>query len=127
MNVLFLDDNALRCPQFRSAVPCATIVNTSKECIEALEAATEPWDIVFLDHDLGGEVYCDSWREDTGAEVARWMAAHKPAVGVVVLHTFNDCGKRNMVFPLVQAGYTVEYIPFGKDTLERVSDLEVVT
>lgn len=123
--MLFLDDDPIRCRNFRSAVPWANIVTTSEDCISVLASTSEPWDFVCLDHDLGGTIFAESAREDTGAEVARWMARHKPKVGVVILHSFNYDGRRTMGEILESAGYAIECIPFGTSMIEEVTGLEL--
>ena len=125
MNVLFLDDDDVRRRRFRSAVPCASIVEDATACIAELATATEPWDFVFLDHDLGGEVFCDSALENTGAAVARWIADNQPNISTVVVHSFNPIGAQNMLSVLSAAGYMAEYIPFGRRVCERVLDAAV--
>ena len=64
-NILFLDDCRFRTSRFRSNIPSATLTSTAKECINELK--NDSWDIVFLDHDLGGEIYVNSDREDCGS------------------------------------------------------------
>lgn len=110
--VLFLDDCEHRQARFRSNCPSAKIVATAKEAIDALES-TDEFDVVFLDHDLGGEVYCDSDREDTGMEVARWLAANSCSVKEVVVHTLNPGAAVRMVGLLALTGrYSVIKCPF---------------
>lgn len=48
-----------------------TLVDKAHEAIQALKDHT--FDLICLDHDLGGQVMVDSSREDTGAEVARYI------------------------------------------------------
>ena len=55
------------------------------------------WDVLFLDHDLGGETYVNSNREDTGAEIARWLdnnPDHKP--DHIIIHSLNEDGSKYM-------------------------------
>ena len=109
LNVLFLDDSEARQKSFRSEVPSATIVATAEETIEAL---SEPWDLVFLDHDLGDEVFVDSDREDCGMEVVRWIVEHKPSISKIFCHSLNRDARIRMGMALDAAGYDVEVIPF---------------
>ncbi len=112
MNILFLDDNPTRTKHFRSCVPSARTTETAQECIEAF-AREEDWDIVFLDHDLGGEVFVESEREETGMGVVRWMADNQPKVKRVVVHSMNPIAAREMVAKLSDAGYEAEWQMFG--------------
>lgn len=59
------------------------------------------YDILFLDHDLGGEVYVDSKEENTGAGFARWLMKDEDPYGVsfnqVVIHSMNPTGAKNIM------------------------------
>ncbi len=110
-NILFLDDDERRCNSFRSAVPYATIVNTSAECIEQL--GKDDWDYVFLDHDLGGEIYCDCSRHDVGMEVVRWITTHNPTIEHIIVHTYNAPAGDLMEASLRDASYHVIRAPFA--------------
>jgi len=115
MNILFLDDDIIRSTAFLKAYPHAVCVETAVDCIIQLKA--RPWDFVCLDHDLGGEVYVDSSREDCGMEVVRWVQVNKPDVETFVVHTFNSGAAQVMVEDLKSAGYKVIRVPFGKNLL----------
>jgi hypothetical protein len=57
----------------------------------------ETWDLLLLDHDLGGEQMVDHSNKNTGSEVARWLnenPAKKPQA--IILHSFNPVGRLNM-------------------------------
>ena len=96
MKILILDDDLNRHGFFNNALRHEDVTNvyTSKECIEELKK--EDWDIVFLDHDLGGQVYVESG-EYTGYEVALFLEQnpeYKPPK--VIIHSLNPQGARNM-------------------------------
>jgi CheY-like chemotaxis protein len=74
--ILFLDDNKERSNKLKSYFPYANTVETSMECIEQLEK--ESFQVVMLDHDLGGQVFVNSNSEDTVMEVVRWIVKNKP-------------------------------------------------
>ena len=109
MRVLFLDDNQNRCKRFRMTVPYATIVNTAEETSGQLK---HQWDIVFLDHDLGGEIFVDSDNLNTGMEVVRWIEENKPKVTKFVVHSINTPAAKNMMARLLDMGYEVDRLPF---------------
>jgi hypothetical protein len=106
MTILFLDDDAARRTRFLSEHPTAETVETAIECIEAL-ASTE-WDEVWLDHDLGGEVYVSTRNENTGSSVVRWIVEHKPSVGKFYVHSLNTPAAEGMVIDLTRAGYQAD-------------------
>jgi len=92
-------------------VPSAILTQTAAQCIEQLKSAT--WDIVFLDHDLEGEIYVDSSRDDCGMEVVRWIVENEPEIKKVIVHTHNTKAGCLMEEALLDAGYDVEYRKFG--------------
>lgn len=106
MKLLFLDDDPARRARFVSERPHAEAVETAFECIEAL-ASTE-WDEVWLDHDLGGEVYVSTSNENTGSAVVRWIAQHMPKVGRFYVHSLNTPAAEGMVIDLQRLGYQAE-------------------
>jgi hypothetical protein len=108
--MLFLDDDESRISLFFGLVPTVTIVRTAEEAIAALNNS---WDVVSLDHDLGGEQYVSSERDDTGMGVVRWIAKNKPAVGRFIVHSHNHIGAENMESLLRTTGYNVKQIPFS--------------
>ena len=98
MKILILDDCEFRHAAFTEKFGKPgyelTHVRTAQEAINRLKAGG--FDVVFLDHDLGGQVFVASGA-GTGYEVADWLAkneAQKPAV--VVIHTLNPAGQDAM-------------------------------
>ncbi|HON84207.1 MAG TPA: response regulator [Caldisericia bacterium] len=103
--ILILDDDQIRHDAFKRALigHLITHVYTSKECIEKLN--TETWDIVFLDHDLGEQVYIPSG-ENTGYEVAEWLRDNpEKQPKQIIIHSYNSIGARNMLSLLPKAVY----------------------
>jgi hypothetical protein len=97
------------------------MVRTAEECIEEIHKM-EDIDILFLDHDLGNEVYVDSEREDCGMEVVRWMIEKQPIVRTIIVHSMNTPAAQNMVAALRDARYNAHAIPFPI-LLERIGDM----
>ena len=112
-SILFLDDDPLRCARFQALYADAAVVTTAPQAVAALRA--QAWELVCLDHDLGGEMYVDSARADTGMGVVRWIVAARPAVDRFIVHSFNDVGAALMVEALVGAGYRTTRVYFGVD------------
>ena len=105
MNILILEDNDERVKQFRKNIaPRHAIIHTdeAKKTIEYLKKTK--FDILFLDHDLGNEIYVDTKDINTGSEVARWLNKHPEQMpGQVVLHSLNEYGRKNMKALLPEA------------------------
>ena len=111
MATLFLDDNKERIKKIKNSVPYTiTIVTTTEACISKLEE--DEWDLVFLDHDLNGEVYVDSGRKDCGMEVVRWIIKNQPIIRNIIIHTHNTEAGLLMLKQLQSAKYKANYIPF---------------
>lgn len=113
MRVLFLDCNEDRAEKIRQAAPEMVWVQTAKECIEHL---SQEWDVVRLDHDLGGEVFVDSQRSDCGMEVARYLAANKPEhlkETLFIVHAPYERAGIAMTEIIESAGYDAMYRPFS--------------
>jgi len=117
--ILFLDDDPDRARAFLGRHPQAVWVQTAAECIARL---AESWDQVHLDHDLGGEIFVDSSRDDCGMEVVRWLCSQpqEPLPNTwFFVHSHNAEAADLMVQNLLQHGYQAVYRPFGIDVLGR--------
>ena len=112
MKILILEDDLNRMEQFQCRVKELNErnnfkseiihVETAEDCIAELEKITDVKDkfqLILLDHDLGGEVYVDTSREDTGSEVARWINNNPEKIHgtFIITHTFNPAGAKNIV------------------------------
>ena len=96
MKILILDDNENRHKEFNKRLIGHIVKNvyTVKETIKYLEE--EKWDFVFLDHDLGGNIYQSSV-PSTGYEVAEWLHNHTDRQPEqIIIHSYNPVGARNM-------------------------------
>lgn len=111
MSTFVLDDDHNRLRKFRMAIPSAIMAETADEAIEAL-SSEESWSAVFLDHDLGGEVFVDSSEHNTGMTVAQWMIDNGIKADVVVVHSMNEPAAKEMQARLQTAGYHTLRIPF---------------
>lgn len=118
--LLFLDDNQERQKKIKERLPSIIQTYTAAETIETIEEV-ESIDVLFLDHDLGGEVYVDSQREDCGMEVARWLVKNPQNINTIVLHSFNPIGKHNMYLALSPIYNTVT-ASFGGMAFNSVID-----
>jgi hypothetical protein len=104
--ILFLDDDLV------SNTIWAT---TTEEAITTLR----DYDIdeAHLDHDLGGETYVHSGREDCGMEVVRWIEKldnlKKFEKTLFVCHSWNLDAGRKMMERLTKLGLRATQLPFG--------------
>lgn len=113
MRIIFLDDAHQRWYKFQSKIPQAVRAETAEECIRLIrDSAKIDW--LFLDHDLGGEAYVDSSREDCGMEVVRFLCKDNltKTISNIVVHSHNVVAAEEMYNKLKDAGYTVKLVPF---------------
>jgi hypothetical protein len=112
--ILFLDDDPERAALFLAEHPETVWVQTAEQCLALLE---QPWDEVYLDHDLGGEILVDLGRDDCGMAVVRWLClaprAHLKGTRFVV-HSHNRGAAWLMVMQLQAEGFQVQARPFGR-------------
>ena len=118
--LLFLDDDENRHVEMKKRVPLAmdasteTIyVYTVEECIDALENKG-PFDLVMLDHDLGGRVYVKEVI-GTGTEVAEYIRDKldkdkRPSS--IIIHSWNPPGAKRMREILSGCVKNVVCVPF---------------
>lgn len=110
---LFLDDSPFRIEWFEHIWKGEySIAITAKSCIEKL--ILNKYDILFLDHDLGGQVYVDPDIENCGMEVVRWLEHNDLRRMFIYIHTWNTPAGKQMLERLMRAGYQAHYKPFNK-------------
>jgi CheY-like chemotaxis protein len=117
MNILFLDDNPERHSTFhiRSGGCEVDHVFTAQEAIRYLDKYS--YDIVFLDHDLGGpesENQLVDGAED-GRFVAKWIAENPGPFKetTFIVHSLNTVGNKSICQIIKEAGLTVRSKPFA--------------
>ncbi len=125
--ILFLDDSAQRAVLAYNRMSEEDRSNTIW-CTTAEETIITLWDYrdqlsrVHLDHDLGGQQYVNTKREDCGMEVIRFLEKiHRTKPDEFaklkdtefVVHSWNNHAGPQMVERLKKIGLDVKHIPFG--------------
>jgi len=103
--ILILEDDAIRQKEFRVNLVRhdICIVDSASDAIEKLVG--QQWDVLMLDHDLGGKVGVPSGA-NTGYEVAKSLemnTKYKPKL--IVIHSMNVVGAELMRLALPEAIY----------------------
>ena len=104
MRVFILEDNSSRVGKFRRE-----LIGNNVDHAETLDAGREmiranKYDLIFLDHDLGGKELVDSADEDTGYHLAIFIAAgNKNGKTPCIVHSCNPAGADNIVNVLPHA------------------------
>ena len=105
MKILFLDDDRGRIALAREAYNGfgiqLSIAETAEQAIRMLKKYS-PYDLVSLDHDLGGEAFVPS-DERSGHAVAKFIAtmSKDKMPKQVVIHSYNPAGAQNMLAELI--------------------------
>ena len=104
MRVLVLEDNEDRVRKFRREL-VGNVVDFALDAEAALAfIGAHAYDLIFLDHDLGGEEMVDSGGANTGYRVASCLARDgKNGAARVVLHSCNPSGAGMMALALPHA------------------------
>jgi hypothetical protein len=121
MKILVLDDDKSRLRAFQQKL-IGAVVTCDKLKNE------DPFDVIFLDHDLGGKIYVPSG-PGTGWEVAEWLKNNpekKPKK--IIFHTLNENGARCMKWELPEAIYMggIFLMDFNLSNLSDLEDLEKI-
>jgi hypothetical protein len=111
--IFILEDNINRMATFYQLLPvrfpdCEIVHATTVEEAKRLIDTSNFWDIVLLDHDLGGRAYVDSSEEETGYQFLKYFKRKKIKFSQLVFHSQNPAGAQNM-FDLMPEG---KIIPF---------------
>jgi ActR/RegA family two-component response regulator len=131
-NILFLDDDLKRTEEFlnnfSNSNNVITTVENAEECINKLKDFK--FDFISLDHDLGGEIFVDSSRKDTGMEVVRFLNSNKTNQGLIIVHSYNPVASAGMFIELNSNGYEAFQIKFGSseyfDKVSKILDGKII-
>jgi CheY-like chemotaxis protein len=109
MNILLLDDNQHRITFFQNGLKPhrLTVCRHARTAIKALKNQT--FDLIFLDHDLERRV-ANPDDENTGSEVARFIADQAIECNCIILHSENRVGRESMETLIGKC----RVIPYGK-------------
>lgn len=127
MRILILEDDVKeRMPIFRKKLIGHEIVHaeTANEAILAMQDTA--FDLIFLDHDLGGEQMVATSNKNTGSEVVRWMRTYLLNYCPVIVHSYNVGAAIKMRDDLQDLGMDAYYIPFG-DLVLRLDEPGFIT
>lgn len=104
MRIFILEDNSDRMMKFRRELMGHTIDHAETVEQGTSMVANNIYDLLFLDHDLGGEVMVDSLKNNTGYRLAEFIASFTPNKNTpCVVHSCNPGGAANIVNILMRA------------------------
>lgn len=107
MKVFILEDDPTRMLYLREKLTGHDITHI-ESCTQA-DRFQPPYDLILLDHDLGGRQLED--HEDDGLAFVTLVKDRVPRDAVIVIHSYNDAGARRMAYALREvAGYGNLYV-----------------
>lgn len=124
------DDTQERTPVFRAKLIGHELVfaETAGEAIKILE--TQEFDLIFLDHDLGGKTFVPACEANTGSEVVRFMGTLYYGPGhqwpTTIIHSLNTAEAMVMEQSLRNMEVDVHRIPWS-DLKKRLGQPGFIT
>jgi CheY-like chemotaxis protein len=113
MKIFILEDDPTRVNGFNEMFPDYDLTVT-EFFSEAKELLTQnKYDVIFLDHDLGGRQMVSSDEEETGYQVAKIIDDTINKDVPVLVHSWNPEGAKNIANVLTNGKRQVVVIPFG--------------
>ena len=114
MKIFILEDNIERVKSFRKMFHPEQLVFTDKVEYAKDILKKDTFDVLFLDHDLGGEIFVESNREDTGYELVKYIVENElQKKARICIHSHNPFGSEYMLKALEKANYTAFLKPFA--------------
>jgi hypothetical protein len=123
MKILILEDNLERIEKFKILFKnqevcfCKTVEEAQLACIENI---LTPFQAMWLDHDLNGKIWEDSFKEESGYQFVKWLVDggfQKHSLNYI--HSMNPVGANLMLNYLLDNGYDGIWIPFHILKLEE--------
>jgi len=124
MKILVLEDDAERIHYFSKVFVKHELAIVNHVNMFAI-LCKKKFDIIFLDHDLGGEVYVESKHENTGYNACKFLVETINVNTPIIVHSYNENGAKNMMNLLKEEHQDQKaYQPFGSN--EFVSNIELI-
>lgn len=122
--IFFLDDDKMRYNLARRWLSPEQYdivwAQTADEAIEILRSLQHSFDVILLDHDLGGQTHVNSDVHNTGHTVAKFLAETGLYSRVsVIIHSLNPGGASNMLATLANTHQAYK-LPFGSTLLSVI-------
>lgn len=125
MKIFILEDNPDRIYTFMNTYKLdeVTISNNAHEAIKILK--NSKFDLIFLDHDLGGQYNVSSLQQNTGAQVVPAIKEQNLDTPIII-HSFNSRGAQNMNFILEQIGHCGQVLikPFSNAMFNLIENVQ---
>lgn len=120
MKVFILEDNQERIKKFKELFKNQElfIFDNVEDALKSCQK--NEFNVMFLDHDLGGEIWVDSHKENTGYKfVYRLIWNNLQKNTLIYIHSMNPIGANKMLNLLLDNGYDGIWIPFNLLSLKE--------
>lgn len=124
--VFLLEDDPTRVRLIREALIGKDVELTHAwDADKGLELFAGPYDLILLDHDLGGKQFVDSSLDNTGAGFVRRLPEGSITnFTQVVVHSYNGVGAKVIMLTLLERfGIDAPWAPFGPTLLNYLRSL----
>ena len=126
MRIFILEDDPYRMVKFRQELLGHEIDHAETVQDGTSLVVNNKYDLLFLDHDLGGKQMVDSSNSNTGYQLAEFIASFTPNKGTpCVVHSCNPGGADNIVrmlphavkwpFPSLNIASVVKWVQYAKN------------
>jgi CheY-like chemotaxis protein len=111
MKILVLEDDPIRISKFHSVCEAAGIDLAIHDNVNDFIVAAQllDYEAIFLDHDLGGQVFVDTRFHNTGSGAVRWMVAEHGYDVPIIIHSMNTPAAISMEKSLVAGNFSMVY------------------
>lgn len=103
MEVLVVEDNLVRIKKFKMALIGCSVDYTDNAHEGIIFVKERKYDLIFLDHDLGGREHVSSNDPNTGFQVAKAIKGTSNESAFIVVHSANVVGAKNIQQELPQS------------------------
>lgn len=112
MKVFILEDDINRIEKFRQklrqhSVTYCDDVPTAKALLKK-----DKYEIIFFDHDLGGEQMVPSEHPNTGYQLAKWLREQDMHFEQIIIHTCNPGGGDRILDEVKNLSQNITRMPF---------------
>lgn len=112
MKILILEDNPARQEKFRHIFRNQELFISDNVKDALLCCLTNDFKVIFLDHDLGNEVWVDSEEENTGYQFVKMLVKDRlQKNSLYYVHSMNPIGANKMLNYLLDNGYDSIWMP----------------
>jgi CheY-like chemotaxis protein len=110
-HILVVEDDGRRIEWFMDRLKGRCVLDVFEKAEDGIRAVRDnKYDMIFLDHDLGGRIFVPSEDPETGYQVAKILPETVNRDTPVIVHSYNPDGADNIVSAI---GRSARKEPFG--------------